>query len=894
MKNYQIVAKPNLTNVICGKLMSFSLQRINPNAPALKNIRTSWMCFNHFSSRADSHFMGRVFLGPRNTLQWNEALWNIEGQHKVVCEIKYGNKTEYAEHIQNVINIKQSIAYSSHTDEESENPFIFYENLTQQIAWIREQEKQQHLSAKDEKAYQNRMKSLELFKEKLKFLLDKIPLDCRENFRHVAVKHISSIYKESESISLRVGCFHNTNQVYLIDWTNPIDRIFCGVYVGKGDTLANAANQAIACWNKDNRYPEGIIKGFTSVSETETEGSHKIESNYTDTTINEAMATELTDTQKETELAHDITTLPNIIVTALKIDFETDGESNLDTLSNALSSLALVTAVVAGVITLVAPVPGSRVVSALIWSSIAASTTSAVINIADRHSEGFGDWVDDSIDTLTIVANAFSAGTFAAGTKWASKALTLTNLSQKQVIKLTLIGQISADSLQGIIVTEELAQAIYSVMNNQALPADIKLSKVSALISRGIIDGVLTTVSIHGSKKHFTALKNESYSTPMNMDMKDIEQYIKGEKSFRKINIEEALDIGSELPAQKTEPPREPNRVEPQHYTQSEKPKMVGNLANNMPTLMSLSADIPHGKVITVKLNDDNGEKKLFSAILPQEWQLLHMDNYLKPVHGDYLEAMLSHNLAKGKESSSFNLTKEKGSGNTELDSGVRKGNTNEPESKTKVSTNHATKSKGQQELEDILKVWKSQGVDPLEIKSKVALAETRCAVEGVFSEVNFYNLKIPSYKNLKKKEVGIIEAIDTNYYRIIDVEKYMELLKESYEKSFGLFQGITPAFAEMHPTTERLIREFIANKKQFRILDGLPGTHAEVLSTNNVFQQLEAKGKNVDAYLDKIEVSTIRLTEYEQGKAFPACRHCSGILSKSKGINIPTGRIDD
>jgi hypothetical protein len=455
-----------------------------------------------------------------------------------------------------------------------------------------------------------RMKSLELFKEKLKFLLDKIPLDCRENFRPVAVKHISSIYKESESISLRVGCFHNTNQVYLIDWTNPIDRIFCGVYVGKGDTLANAANQAIACWNKDNRYPEGIMKGFTSVSETETEGSHKIESNYTDTTINEAMATELTDTQKETELAHDITTLPNIIVTALKIDFETDGESNLDTLSNALSSLALVTAVLAGVITLVAPVPGSRVVSALIWSSIAASTTSAVINIADRHSEGFGDWVDDSIDTLTIVANAFSAGTFAAGTKWASKALTLTNLSQKQAIKLTLIGQISADSLQGIIVTEELAQAIYSVMNNQALPADIKLSKVSALISRGIIDGVLTTVSIHGSKKHFTALKNESYSTPMNMDMKDIEQYIKGEKSFRKINIEEALDIGSELPAQKTEPPREPNRVEPQHYTQSEKPKMVGNLANNMPNLMSLSADIPHGKVITVKLNDDNGEKK--------------------------------------------------------------------------------------------------------------------------------------------------------------------------------------------------------------------------------------------------------------------------------------------
>lgn len=39
---------------------------------------------------------------------------------------------------------------------------------------------------------------------------------------------------------------------------------------------------------------------------------------------------------------------------------------------------------------------------------------------------------------------------------------------------------------------------------------------------------------------------------------------------------------------------------------------------------------------------------------------------------------------------------------------------------------------------------------------------------------------------------------------------------------------------------------------------------------------------------------SVPQLTEYEQGKAFPACRHCSCILAKSKGINIPTGRVDN
>lgn len=869
MQNYKILAKPNLTNVIRGKIMSFSLQRINPNVPALEHIRASWICYNHISYRNHDKYLAKPVNGPRNSLEWNEAKWSIEGQHKIVCEIKYANNTEYVEHIQNVINAKQTVAYSSNTFEESENPFIFYKNLSEQIEWTRREEKHQQLSDEDEKAYQNRMELLEKFKEKLKFLLDKIPNDCRDNFISVSVKHIASFYGDAESISLRVGCFCYDKEAYLIDWTNPLERIACGVYVGKGDNEEDAIRDAINSWDNENRYPEGIMKGRVI---------YRLKKWSIEDEVDEV--DEVDETPKvEIELEEVIVTAPP----SIEIEFETDGKSDLDTLSDFLNTLAIAAIIVAGIVTLVAPVPGSRVVSGLIWTSMAASTTSAVINIADRHSEGFGNWRDDSLDTLTIIANAFSAGTLSAGTKWASKALTLTNISQKQVVKITLIGQISADSLQGILMTEELALAIYSVMNNKEIPADIKLSKISALLSRGVIDGVLITVNIHGNKKNLTALKNETSSSQIMMSLEEVDQYISGKKAFNKVNIEDSL---SNKPNTKTPP--ETNKMEANNIIETNN-KMITNLVNDIENLKPKIKDEKLTQIVTAQV-DDNGVKKTFSAIYLPKWHKESVEQRSIINGGEFFEKLLQSNLIEGKKLSS--LTSSEPSNTTNLDAGKRKANTKEPESKTTVYTNHATKNKGLQELEDELNIWRKN--DKVDFTKRVALAQTRCEVEGIVSQANFYNLKIPNYKILKKPEVGIIEAIDNTYYRFIDVEKYMKLLKDSYRDSHDLYSSVPFGFTDMHPTTERLIKEFLANHQQFRIIDGLPGMHAEVLSTNNVFQQLEAKGKNVEAYLDKIEVNTIRLTKYEQGKAFPACRHCSGILSKSKGISIPTGRVDD
>lgn len=899
MQNYKILAKPNLTNVIRGKIMSFSLQRINPNAPALEHIRASWICYNHISYRNHDKYRAKPVNGPRNSLEWNEAKWSIEGQHKVVCQIKYSNNTEYVEHIQNVINAKQTVAYSSNTFEESENPFIFYKNLSEQIEWIRREEKHQQLSDEDEKAYQNRMESIEKFKEKLKFLLDKIPNDCRDNFISVSVKHIASFYGDAESISLRVGCFCYDKEAYLIDWTNPLERIACGVYVGKGDNEEEAIREAINSWDNENRYPEGIMKGRIQYETNKM----PIEDNKED---------EGEETIKIEGEAH----LPQINVTPprlIEIEFETDGKSDLDTLSDFLNTLALAAVIVAGIITLVAPVPGSRVVSGLIWASVAASTTSAVINIADRHSDGFSNWRDDSLDTLTIIANAFSAGTLSAGTKWVSKALILTNISQKQVVKITLIGQISADSLQGILVTEELALAIYSVMNNKEIPADIKLSKISALLSRGVIDGILITVNIHGNRQNLTALalKNETPPSRIMMSLEEVDQYISGKKVFNKVDIGASLSNKS-----KTKTPPEPNKMDVNNKI-DKNITMMENLVNDIGNLTPQMKDDQLTKPVTVQVND-NGSKTTLSAIYSPKW-LMESVEQRSIINGDeFFEKWLLSNLEEGKKLSSLMHNKSTGEGKTNThESGSinlgeihRTSDTNTPESKTSVSTNHGTENNHGTSMEDLtneLNNMRNSGMTPKEIAKRVALAQTRCPVEGITSQANFYNLQTPSYRSLKKSEKGnteakkteqdkkaIIEAINEKEYRFIDVEEYMKLLKKSYQDSSTLYPNVTANFTEMHPTTERLIREFIANNKKFRIIDGLPGMHAEVLSTNNVFQQLEAKGKNVEAYLDKIEVYTIRLTVLEQGQPFPACRHCSGILAKSKGISIPTGRVDD
>ena len=131
-----------------------------------------------------------------------------------------------------------------------------------------------------------------------------------------------------------------------------------------------------------------------------------------------------------------------------------DGESRLDTIINCTRNIALG----AAADLLFAPIPGSRVASAAIWSSNVTSTAANSVAIYQRWDKGFSNLKDDGLDVLGIVGNVFAAG-------WLRHAGQL-NFTSKQGVKAgsyMLYGQVGTDAASGVILTTEAYEQIEEV-----------------------------------------------------------------------------------------------------------------------------------------------------------------------------------------------------------------------------------------------------------------------------------------------------------------------------------------------------------------------------------------------------------------------------------------------
>lgn len=131
------------------------------------------------------------------------------------------------------------------------------------------------------------------------------------------------------------------------------------------------------------------------------------------------------------------------------------------------------------------------------------------------------------------------------------------------------------------------------------------------------------------------------------------------------------------------------------------------------------------------------------------------------------------------------------------------------------------------------------------------------------------------TYRQLKNE--GVIEAIDTQTYKITNVESYMKYLKQAYLNSGN----------KMNSIVENQITNFINTQKTFTIPAGLPGAHAEVQAENALYNMSKAVRS------ENATISTYKLGKSnnidQQGGAFTACIHCSGVIPDV--TNIPTGR---
>ena len=132
----------------------------------------------------------------------------------------------------------------------------------------------------------------------------------------------------------------------------------------------------------------------------------------------------------------------------------------------------------------------------------------------------------------------------------------------------------------------------------------------------------------------------------------------------------------------------------------------------------------------------------------------------------------------------------------------------------------------------------------------------------------------------LSKSNIGKLgvtkDAPDSKYYRITDKDKMMEQIELKYVQ-----KGIS-----LHPDTKALIYNYIskvaesgAQLNQAEV--GVPGTHAEVIALNDLYNKVGGA----------INVKQGYLQTFKSGKKegdFPACANCAGIIPSN--FDIITG----
>lgn len=889
MGNYRIFAEPRGTAFV-GQTTVFGLQRLDCKAYYLQDLKVTWMCLYDYSyetlkerkkiaqrldvfssfkegmekkvPRRKSNILSKEKSLICSQLEMYKYTWLAAGPYRIVCNITLPNGTkEVLEYKQKVMEKYEPIPF---TEESREDPFVFYHNLTLQIKLIRQLEKQQRLSEDDEEEYQERMDTLDELAEKLKKLLLKIPMDCRDNIVTVYTKHL--IYRKGpyeinefvvphphETI-LRVCYFYREDdrgfKVYLLDWTSPLQQGFCGVRIGEGITIKEALKNAIEVWTTHNRYPPGFIRGKTSYRTPEEEYGE-------------------------------------LLINAYLIDFETSGKTRLDKWISVLKFINMVGTIISAIALAVTPIPGARIASGLLWTSVvsAAGATAAVLSITQRYNEGYSNWTDDSQDCLTILSSAFGIGT----TKWGARVFTFANMSSNMVQKIGFWGQITADGMQGILMNIDIYNQFNKLLDNKTMPADIKLNKMIELITQGVLDNIINVINVRGNIKNLKQLYKVG-DMHMPSSTSEADNFKIGEN---KSGVNKVIDVSipTETNNSRSSANLSKSSIKNKQSSSIEKNNKINkinlenvDLSNTSSTLSNETIqDVVDGKLynnesstlksmnylynsIKDKLNDKptiltykftgENQTKNYSAILPSKEAFDHILSGIVVPNEGYLEKLLQKNIENGK---SFSRIKENGyieKNSNELDVSKGKSNSNQTETKATIHTNtgkQQPKQSGEEKLKnDLSTLEKTQ--EPIDIYKKGTSALTRCDDLGIESQTCFSNL--PSmYKQFQKE--GIIESIDDHYFKIIDPKKYMQNLKKAYIDTSDLYPDVN---TKMHSETEKLVYDVILKNEKFNIIDGMPGTNAETLSTNNIYHQLTDLGADISS--KQIQISKIHLTK--------------------------------
>jgi hypothetical protein len=418
-------------------------------------LKGRWFCLN---DPAVVTFYRPAFInGPFNSHKWENAEWSTVGHHTIVCRLELaGGPTDY--------KVAQVVAplsgfLAAKLAVEHDDPDAVLDGVRRYVELLVKIGREHPPSdPKKQKQHADTVAQFETYRNRLH---ERLASTQNRRRYPIRAEHFDAVTQERRALRVFASKL-DFNHWLIVDWTNPVTRGTTGEYEGRGATPEMALRAALEDWDEDNRYPDGGI-------------------------------------------VYSVDGIPRVPPFAGK--FETDGSSFWDSVSKCFEWIGLGAAVVAGVVTLIAPVPGSQVVSALIWTSVFSGTSSAALNIGQRHVEGFTDWKSDAFDVLSIAGNLFIGGKL--GTQaWKQGAKLTIKAAAGNTMKAVLLGEMATDGLQGVLVAVDHVEKLQNVLADESLTPQERVARIAELVRSMTIAGTLLVINVRGTKADLANLKS--------------------------------------------------------------------------------------------------------------------------------------------------------------------------------------------------------------------------------------------------------------------------------------------------------------------------------------------------------------------------------------------------
>ena len=458
--SFIIFAIPRLRQVTPGAKIDYLLLTTDGGPVPSSSVQADWYAIN--DPKTVSYGRPRKVLGPSGTTRWEEAVWSFTGLHKIVCDVEQDGTTVSVVYEQWVVPLEKALAEGPALREFAEDPKATFEATARLVkVFLAAGVASPPRNDKDRDEFNDRVAQLEAYRDKLE-----LRLESTKNFlrRPFAAQHFDAETQKTKQLLVFISKVGG-KEWKIVDWTNPTVQAATGEYSGFGDTPEEGVRNAIEVWDKDNRYPDGAIrlqvKPFADI-------------------------------------------LP-----AISTSFETDGSAQWDSISAFFGWVGLGAAVVAGIVTLVAPIPGSQLASALIWTSILSGTAAAVVNIGVRANEGFSSFHADLFDVLSIVGNLFGAASLTL--VWSRGAMMLVRTEQG-LLKGALIGQVLTTGVQGVILGKDFVDRFDKIQNDATLSPHKRTTQLIELFRQAATEGVLIYISVKATKSDLDTINARGVS----------------------------------------------------------------------------------------------------------------------------------------------------------------------------------------------------------------------------------------------------------------------------------------------------------------------------------------------------------------------------------------------